>query len=368
MNANQFPCGQCGAQLTFKPGTRLQVCDYCGHSNPIKSHNQSIEELDYRAYLARIKQVGESRESLPQNEERVLHCNTCGADISLGANTTADACVYCGSTVVLNETKRVITPKSLLPFKLEIHQAKGLYKKWLASRWFAPSDLKRRALSEGGLQGVYVPYWTFDSDTASHYTGERGDDYYETQMVQVMVNGKSEMRAQQVRRTRWRRVRGSVKRFFDDVLVLGSKTLPRKYTRALEPWDLELLVPYDEKYLSGFRAEKYQVGLEHGFSNAHQIMEGMIRNDVARDIGGDHQRIHTLDVMHSGVTFKHILLPIWISAYRYRNKAYRFLVNGRTGEVQGERPYSVWKILFTSLAAAGVIAAIYYFGFDHNDM
>lgn len=355
MTAQQFPCEQCGALLVFEPGTAFQKCEYCGHRNQIETRPLAIEELNYGEYVAKLRRVEGEPSQTPHHDERVLHCNTCGADISLGSHTTADACAYCGSNVVLKETKRVITPRSLLPFGIKAEAARDLFKRWLASRWFAPNDLKRKALAEGGLQGIYVPYWTFDSQTTSWYTGERGEDYYVTEQVTVMVNGKRETRMQQVRRTRWYRVSGTVSRFFDDVLVLGSKTLPRKYTEALEPWDLEALEPFNEKYLSGFRAEKYQVDLEPGFANAHQIMEGQIRYDVQVDIGGDHQRIHQLDIRHSGVTFKHILLPIWISAYRYHRKVYRFLVNGRSGEVQGERPYSVIKILLASISVASLV-------------
>jgi hypothetical protein len=92
----------------------------------------------------------------------------------------------------------------------------------------------------------------------------------------------------------------------------------------------------------------------------------VIRQTVNRDIGGDEQRIYSVNTNYSDTTFKHILLPLWISSYRYNNRVFRFLVNARTGEVQGERPYSVWKIIFFSLAVIAVIAGavllINYFG------
>lgn len=360
MAAYQFPCEQCGANLAFEPGTHVQKCAYCGHENPIQTSSKPIEELDYNAYVQYLSELGSSQDAVPQKQDQVLHCNTCGADITLDENTVADQCAYCGSNVVIKEIKRAIKPRSLLPFALGDNHARGKFKKWLSSRWYAPNDLKKRASQESGIQGIYVPYWTFDSQTTSDYTGQRGDNYYETQTFTTMVDGKPVRQTRQVVKTRWRHVRGRVRRFFDDVLVLGSKTLPRKFTRKLEPWDLKDLVPYDEKFLSGFRAEMYQVGLKEGFSNAHQIMEGQIRVDVRHDIGGDHQRIQNLNIHHRDVTFKHILLPIWISAYRYRDKVYRFLVNGRTGEVQGERPYSAIKIILTVLLVAGAIAGGIY--------
>jgi len=158
---------------------------------------------------------------------------------------------------------------------------------------------------------------------------------------------------------RWTRVSGVVSRDFDDVLVVGSASLPRELAEELEPWDVANLVPYADEYLSGFIAERYQVGLEEGWARAGERMDEVIRGDVRRDIGGDHQRIHSLDTTHDRVTYKHILLPMWICSYRYRNRVYRFLVNARTGEVQGQRPWSWVKITFAGIVVA-VIALLAY--------
>ena len=83
-----------------------------------------------------------------------------------------------------------------------------------------------------------------------------------------------------------------------------------------------------------------------------------IQADIRRDIGGDHQRIHTARSQFDDITFKHILLPVWISAYKYGGKSYRFLINGETGEVQGERPWSIAKIILLGVAALIVLILI----------
>jgi len=137
-----------------------------------------------------------------------------------------------------------------------------------------------------------------------------------------------------------------------------SASLPRKIAQRLEPWDLKNLVPYRDEYLSGFVAESYQVDLPQGFDIARGIMDGFIRQSICQDIGGDHQQIGSVNTRYDNITFKHTLLPIWISAYRYRERVFRFLVNARSGEVQGERPYSVWKITLVILAAILTIILI----------
>jgi hypothetical protein len=160
---------------------------------------------------------------------------------------------------------------------------------------------------------------------------------------------------------RWRSASGRVARFFDDVLVLASKSLPKKFTDALAPWDLSALEPYAPEYLAGFRAEAYSVTLEDGYGEARQHMDAMIERDVRFDIGGDRQRIHNVQTQVSDVTFKHILLPVWLAAYKYRGKTYRFVVNGRTGNVQGERPYSAIKITLAVILGLLVAGVVGYF-------
>jgi hypothetical protein len=179
-----------------------------------------------------------------------------------------------------------------------------------------------------------------------------------TETYTTTENGRSVTKTRQVRKIRWTFVSGSVSHWFDDVLVPASNTLPKKYVVRLEPWDTQNLVPFDEKFLSGYKAESYQVDLKQGFEEAKGIMDVTIRQLIRNHIGGDEQRIHTVDTKYSRITFKHALFPLYISAYQFRNKIYRFLVNARTGEVQGERPYSFWKIFFFVLAIIAVIAGI----------
>jgi len=153
-----------------------------------------------------------------------------------------------------------------------------------------------------------------------------------------------------VRETRWTSVSGHIDKFHNDVLVMASRSLPAEIVGATERWDLMKLVPYKPEYVSGFQAEAYQVGLRDGFPIARQVIDEQIASAIRSDIGGDHQRILHVDASYSDIKFKHVLLPVWVSAYRYRDKAFRFIINGQTGEVSGESPKSWWKIAFLTLA------------------
>jgi ribosomal protein S27E len=348
-----FPCVQCGADLKFEPGTRTLRCPYCGSDNEIPASGTALEEVDFRAFLA---QAGARQETV---EVMTVRCPACAAQTTFGSNVTAGLCAFCGTSLVETaSSRRCIKPHALLPFQVTDRAAAEAFRAWLKKRWFAPNALKQYARQESGLQGVYLPYWTYDAATTTRYTGRRGEHYYVTETYTAQENGKSVQRTRQVQKTRWYPASGVVHNRFDDVLVVATEVLPRPFTTRLEPWDLAALVPYDDAFLSGFRAESYAVGLDQGFTLAQEVMEGPITASIHHDIGGDEQQILVHETRYDDVTFKHVLLPVWVSAYRYRDRAYRFLVNARTGEVQGERPWSGVKITLAVLLALLVIAAI----------
>lgn len=354
---NMIKCSNCGAELKFAPGTVNLKCEFCNAENVIevdeKAQAEAHKEYDFHSYLSATAQQAEVM------EVSTVQCGNCGAKSTFDPNLVSDHCDFCGSPLVSSEAEQssIIKPQAVIPFVISSEQGQELYKKWLRKLWFAPNKLKKYARQTEPLAGMYVPYWTYDSDTFSNYTGQRGDNYTETETYQD--NGETKTRT--VTKTRWTFVSGSVSRFFDDVAVPASDSLPRKYVDRLEPWDFSQLKGYDNRYFRGYKAETYQVDLEAGFDIAKDKMERVIRQDVRRDIGGDKQRISSLNTKYSSITFKHIMLPIWISAYRYKEKSYRFLINGQTGKVQGERPWSWIKITLAVLLALAVFGGIYWF-------
>ncbi|MDN5787199.1 primosomal protein N' (replication factor Y) - superfamily II helicase [Pseudorhodobacter sp.] len=358
----RWPCDTCGAELRFAPGQTELRCDHCGNVQKIPAAPESARQYAMGEHPLALG----LRDDLPQTameEAQTTTCPNCGALVEFAGAGHATQCPFCATPLVIDtSTNRQIKPQALIPFQLDERTARSAMSKWLGSLWFAPNGLVEYARKGRALSGLYVPYWTFDAATRSQYTGQRGEYYYETRTVTVMVDGRSEQREEQVQKIQWYPASGILGRVFDDVLVLASRSLPRDYTEGLEPWDLSALQPYSADYLAGFTAEGYTVSLADGNARGHELMAKAIANDVRRDIGGDVQQINSINTAHSAETFKHILLPIWMAAYKYNSKTYRFVVNGQTGKVQGERPYSVWKITFAVVAIGLLIAAIAYFG------
>ncbi len=347
-----FPCSGCGAKLTFAPGTRELRCEYCGTANAIAENDARIEELDFDTYLKAL----EGKMEVQEVEE--VRCDKCGAEQSLAGSLFAGHCTFCGAAIVSKGyASRRIKPKSLVPFQVNRQRAAEAFRRWVRSLWLAPGDLKRCAQSDAGLTGVYLPYWTYDCNTASDYAGERGDDYYTTETYTTQDSqGRSVTQTRRVKHTRWTPASGHVEKFHDDVLVMASKTLPANITDSVMRFNLKGLVPYQPEFVSGYQAEAYQVTLREGFPIARQSIDEAVRALIRRDIGGDQQRIHSVSTRYADVKFKHVLLPAWISAYRYRDKVYRFLINGQTGEVSGESPKSWWKI---ALLVAAVLLVLF---------
>ena len=352
MGKDKFLCASCGAEQEYKPGTTAIVCPFCGHKNEIEQQEIDLTEHDINAFLEN------AQESAASVEAMTVKCPSCQAESTLPENITDASCPFCGTQIQDKAKKnKLIKVDAVAPFQIDKRKAMGKFRTWLQKLWFAPNKLKKYARVDGGIKGVYIPYWTYDSDTYSQYTGQRGEHYYVNETyTDTDSQGNSVTKTRQVQKTRWYPAAGSVSHSFDDVLILASNSLPRNKTEALEPWDLRYLVEYKEDYISGFSTEAYQVSLAEGFGQAQGVMDNHIRHLVRRDIGGDEQRIHSVDTQHNNVTFKHVLLPIWINSYEYQDKIYRFLVNGLTGEVQGERPWSAWKIAFAVLAGLGIAA------------
>jgi len=349
-----FPCVSCGAKLEYSPGTSAMKCPYCGQENRIPASIKEVKELDFYEFFARATEQGESV------EKQTVKCASCSASTTVEPNISMIRCPFCGSQLTAQaRASRLIKPGAVLPFKITRDKAADEFRRWLKSLWFAPGELKNYATASGGIRGMYLPYWTYDSRTTTWYDGERGEDYFETEYYdEEDKDGNTVTRSRQVTRTNWYNVSGCVGNTFDDVLVLAGKSLPPEAIQMLEPWDLKNLVPYGDEYMSGFQAEAYQLDLGDGFEQAKLLMEGGIRRSVERDIGGNHQRINAIRSQYDDITFKHILLPVWISAYRYRDRTFRFIVNARSGQVQGERPWSVAKIVMAVIALLFVLLLI----------
>ncbi|WP_350284233.1 DNA helicase PriA [uncultured Croceitalea sp.] len=348
------PCINCGAELKYQPGTKNVSCDYCGHQEVISLDENGFKELELYPYL---NQMGAQKHS---EEISMLHCKNCGANQHVEENYKSLHCVYCSMPLVLEDAYKEdwILPGAVLPFQIDQKKSFQIFKGWVNSLWFAPNNLKKAALDPQFTKGLYLPYWTFDAQLRASYTGKRGEYYYETQRVR---NSQGKMVSKRVRKTRWYSASGTVSGFVDDTLVKASKQRKGRIPAKVGHWNLKLLQPFNSSFLRGFVTEKYTIPLKQGHLSAKSEAERIAERWCRQDIGGDTQRVTQMDMQLSKETFKHILLPMYISAYRYNSKEYNFFVNGENGTISGNRPYSFWKIFFTIIFVLLVIGVIVFF-------
>lgn len=324
----EFPCPNCGADLRFDPGASMMKCTHCQAEVevPHVDDEEAQEEHDLRAQIAN----GIDLETV---ETPSLNCTTCGASVEFDTNEHSRLCPFCDSAIVADVTlQRSIVPQGLLPFGVHEKEAHELMHKWLDARWFAPSGMTEKSAEEH-FNGVYVPTWTYDAHTVTPYTGKRG----------------KRVRSGKTTTIRWTKVSGTVTGSFDDVLVSGSKSVSVEFKDALAPWPLRDLETYQTEFLAGFRAENHTMGLEEGYAESQVFMRAKIRDWIKRDIGGDRQIITSATTSFSNETFKHVLLPVWITHYTLEHTRYRMSVNGQTGKVYGQRPFSKKKLLVGAL-------------------
>jgi DNA-directed RNA polymerase subunit RPC12/RpoP len=347
--SHSYPCAGCGARVEYAPGTEVLRCPYCGYEQQVAAPSRAVREHAF-AELATLP-----RKPVASLGAQVFGCPKCGAQTA--SNTLSDRCQFCGSPVVAAPAVDQIAPEAVLPFGIDRDAVRTALRTWVNSRWFAPSRLKKVTEAES-LKGTYLPHWTFDARTTSDYTGQRGEHYYTTESYTVQVDGRTETRTRQVQHTRWYPASGTVQRDFDDVLVPATGYLPNDKLDKLDPWPLEAAVAYQPDYLSGHQTLRYDTEPEAGLETAKGRMAKVIENDCRADIGGDEQRVNSVDTNYFDLTYKLMLLPVWILGYLYGGRTFQVMVNGRTGEVIGQRPYSAGKIALAITAAVVVLTVI----------
>lgn len=336
-------CPSCGNTVTDSAAK----CEACG--NPVPQANVAPTSTTQRGYGV---------------DTQSFNCEGCGAQTVYSATQMTLECPYCGSKKVIqlapDKQATTVQPEYVIPFKVAREKSGERFRGWVESLWFAPGDLKQRAQADA-MRGVYLPFWVYDLKTSTHFRGDVGHHYHETE---TFKNAQGQQQTRQVQKTRWQNgLSGWHKGEYRDVLVCASKGLEKSLVQAIEPWNMAERQPYTAAFLAGWEAERYAVDSEQawredGEARVRPQEQTACERKLQADHRGDTTRGVSIDVRYEGLRSRHMLLPAYISAYKYQDKTYRFMINGQTGEVQGQRPYSVAKIAALVLFIVGTIFAI----------
>lgn len=337
-------CPSCGGTMAFNPQNQKLKCIYCGNEVDFEEPVPEIaKEIDFN-----------DAEHLESHDwgvaKKTVICKSCGAESIYDALQIADVCPYCGSNLVTEaKDTNSMAPGGVCGFKITAKEAAERFKGWIKKKIFAPKEAKTGAVPDS-FQGVYLPYWTFDTHTVTHYSARYG------RTRTVVVNGKTQTRVD------WYRTSGAYEKTFDDLLVAGTDRYDKTSLARIGSFDTASSRVYKPEYIAGFIAERYSVGLNDAWGRGKSKMQGILESEITSHIErvnhADRVASLRMSTSYNGVKYKYLLLPVWMSSFRYKGKIYNFMVNGQTGKVGGKAPVSPWKVALAvgiGLLVAGII-------------
>ena len=334
-------CENCGANMVFNPETQDLYCSYCGSSKDF-AKSKEVSELA----------IGEAFgvNEIWEEDNATYRCDNCGAVVVLPSNQVATLCPYCGTSHVVKSADTCgLKPGAVYPFTFGQEKAVEFAKTWAKKRFFAPSKFKK-SLSCEKFQGVYEPAFTYDSQTYSTYSGVIG-----VRKTRTVGSGKN-------RRTYtyidWRSISGTYTYAFDDVFITASETNTQTTLSKILPFNYDTINVYDKTFLSGFMAHKTEKTVKDGWEEAKTEINSMLRRKILSQYHYDVVKYLNVDTVYNNVTYKYVLLPIYLMAFPYKQKSYSVWVNGNTGKVTGKTPISPWRVLLVTLLGLGVLALL----------
>jgi DNA-directed RNA polymerase subunit RPC12/RpoP len=335
----QYKCPYCAAELKFSPDKQKFTCEYC------LSEFEENELVNKEKENEQESQANQSAQEEFEENTNLYSCPSCGAEVIADSNTAATFCYYCHNPVILSgRVKGEYRPSKVLPFELSKDKAVATFNNWSKKKWFIPKDFTSGKQIDK-MTGLYVPFWVADTDTTASMDaiGEkirtwRQGDYEIREISEFQVRRKAFIH-------------------YDGMPADGSKKIEDKLMEAIEPFDYTKTKDFSMAYLSGFLADKYDVGKEEIFPRIKERMtEGdvLILKDSARY---DNLRNVNTNVYINNVKWHYMLLPVWFMTYKYKGETLEYALNGQSGKIAGRLPVSKFKQTIFSIII-GIIGFI----------
>ncbi len=333
--------------MEFSVESQCLKCPNCETKVEIKNNPEDVVEHDLNLHEMKTLKIEEKTSTS-------MECEGCGAIVEVDATSTSTSCPYCGSHYVLSQKQiEYIIPDGVIPFKVGKREVESIFSQWIKKRWFAPNVLKT-LYQQDKVQGIYMPYWTFDANTSSTYTAMGGINYEEEYEDS---EGNTHTRI----KTRWYPTSGYVSRFFDDVLVRASKKLDKSLLSHIEPYNTKYVASYSPDYMSGYSSEIHTVDIKDAYYEARSSMNNTIHHMAECDVLTRYDRVSSVVVKtsYTDETYKHIFIPVYSTSYVYKDKHYNVLINGETGKINGQYPKSIAKITALIVVILAIVFGIY---------
>jgi hypothetical protein len=353
------PCAACATPLE----TLDRFCPACGTSNPdyrppMTGKGAAASPQPPPAGKGSGPAIVEAQLVEPSPLTKHIQCKTCGAEVTTEPSQRSYVCPFCDSTYVQeltpDQTGRQ-RPEFVIGFAITPEQALEEFKKWLKrNSWYRPGDLAAASVADK-LKGIYLPFWSFSMLAQSSWRAQIGEYWYRTETYTTTDSkGNTTTHTRQVRETEWWPCAGRHHRYYSGYLVSGSKGLPQSQSLRVQPFNLPALKRYEPFFLAGWLAEEYSIARDEALALCQQEFQRQENGNVAGFLPGDTHNGLAVQTQFSQINSDLCLLPIYILSYRYKDKVYRYLLNGQTGKMDGDKPVSGKRIGI----AVGVILAI----------
>ena len=337
MQTVDHKCPSCNASLKYNPKIKGWKCEYCGGTFKLEDLKKNEEKFK----SSKVKKKSEDVDNNIEMDE--YQCKNCGAKIVADKNTASTFCVYCKNTAILKgRLSEKFAPSKKIPFAKTKEDAIEAFKSVGKGKILMPKEFSDPKNIEE-LTGIYIPFWLYSCkvDGTIKGTGKKVSSWTVGDYIYTKTDTYSIERS------------GTVP--FQNIPVDGSIRFNDAIMNSIEPFDYKELVDFNSSYLSGFLAEKYDVeGNEAKKISVNRANETTY--DLLRD-SKDSIIYSSLITNDKNSTIleeenNYVLLPVWMVNIKYNDKLYTFAMNGQTGKMIGDIPYSkkkaflLWLILF----------------------
>jgi hypothetical protein len=344
--AVSYACPNCGANTAYDVSAGGVACEYCGYIAAVAAARLGRAAQDFEFTLETLSQARQGWGT----QRQVLHCDSCGAELSIAPGALTTACAFCASNQVnvITTPEETLRPRFLVPFKVPPEQTLALASAWMGKGWYHPSELAGSAILRR-FYGVYLPFWNFNARVDAQWRAEVG--YQRTERLYNARQKRWETRT----RTVWKWENGRVHLNVEDLLVSGSAPnhLSHPILHRIYPFNMGDLVAYTPEFLAGWQAQAFETTLVDAWEIGKRTIRADAKEACYNRINSSQVRNFSMSADFSDESWRYILLPVYLAAYRYESKVFQVMINGQTGAVAGAKPVAWWKVW---LAIAAILS------------
>lgn len=344
-----YKCPSCGSPLIYDGHVQELACQSCGNTFEVETVQQinSIEQQNAQSPETTNWQVDDK----PYTQEEVsrtrsFSCSSCGAELITDETTVATNCAFCGSpSIIPTQFSEETRPSLIIPFTISKEQATAKFHNYFKGKKLIPNLFKRNNTIDE-IRQLYVPYWLFSCQADAQIT-------YNATKVHSFRQGQY-----RVTQTRHYVVHRAGTLNFRDLPVDASSKIDNAITESVEPYNLDGAVDFVPQTLSGAQANRADVSIEESKRRADQRIQTSTENALRQTVVGYTSVIpRFINVRIPDGKSVPALYPLWHITTKKENKTYTFAINGQTGELTCDIPFSMPKLLTWFLGLSGGITA-----------